>query len=507
MSKENDQSDNSWDDEDEQPRHPSHPSRRLRPRGVPGAGEIYEEYDEPSPKHSRTSRRAHDEALARVRQRPRQPLYPEQTEPRAKPPAPKPRRAIPRNEQEADYLSQTARLRRDEDDYPSQTARLRRELEGGYAYQQPSTADRQANARAEEPYEAYEEYEEYAAQKAARHRRAQFAQRPPQRRRQRGNFGSNLLAGCIGVLLTFVVIIAVGAYFLLHNTPLGQSFGKSIYTQQVSQAITLGNASELIVKNQIGNVSVSFGNSSSLTSVRKVQAGSQSEADSQFTKITLNTQQISQGADPACTASSCLLITTTLPPNTSSGGLFGSANSSSIDLALILPTSFQSSTPTTPYILDASTISGNLAINGFNGILNLTSDSGTISVQHTFIFAGTCLQTMQGDIAVGQGSVFDLNHASNQIPCSPTSSSGVHPWFNITSGRGNVNITLTTLSTNLLFDANTNNGKIGDDFGLNIPSTSDGSASYHGPLLANSTPTASLYVFTSTGNIEIQQQH
>ncbi|HXR66713.1 MAG TPA: hypothetical protein VN729_12350, partial [Ktedonobacteraceae bacterium] len=58
---------------------------------------------------------------------------------------------------------------------------------------------------------------------------------------------------------------------------------------------------------------------------------------------------------------------------------------------------------------------------------------------------------------------------------------------------------------NLLLDANTNDGANTDDFNLNI-SSSDNSGSYHGPIIPNTNPTASLYVAASTGNIALHKQ-
>lgn len=496
------------------PETPEYPLTRPRPRGVPGAGSMYEEEedDELTARDPRTTRQAHKEALARVRQRPRQPLpshNPEEPRARSAPPASKTgHTARLHHDHSEDHPSHTSRVRRDYgEDHPSHTTRLYRDHSEDYA-ERPTTLLRPP--RTYEPYDdEYERYEQHAGYGTARQQRAYASSHQPyQRPRRRRRTGSRILTGCVGVLLTLAALVAVGAYYVLHNTPLGQSFGQTTYTQQISQAIALGNASEVIIKNQIGNVSITVGgnaSNASLTSMRKVQAHSQSEADSQFSKIVLSTQQISQGADPACTASACVRITATLPPATNASNLFGPINTASIDLTLTLPSNFNSPDPTKPATLSASTASGDLSVSGFNGILYFTGNSGAIHVTHTLIFAGTCLQTMQGDITIGQGSIFDLNQPSNQIPCSPTTSSGVHPWFNITSGRGNVAIALTAPSTNLLLDANTNDGKINDDFGVNIPSNSDGSASYHGPLVPNGTPTASLYVFTSTGNIAIQQ--
>lgn len=564
MSKENDLSDQPWGDEDEEespldttpqnrpsarssalpPQTTSRPSMRLRPRGVPGAGQIYEEHDESLTQRSRTTRQAHDEALARVRQRSRRPWSEQEqgTMPRSSS-ASKSRRLSSRREEMDEYPSQGSRVRRGEREefssqgvrgrrdemdehpsqgvrgrreeianYPTQIMRMRREDMDDYAYPQEiplnmprePVASAHSHARARD-YEAYDEYDAVRYQRGQSSRRPQ-SHRPARRRRA----GSGFLTSCLAVLLTLVILIVAGLYYVLRNTPLVQNLGKAAYTQQISQTLTLGNVGAVIVKNQIGNISINVGgneSSASLTSVRKVQATSQSDADNQFDKIIVSTQQVSQGTDPACTVSTCFLIAATLPPdpNANSGGLFGASNTSSVDLVLTLPTSFNSPDPAKPSILSASTTAGDLAVSGFNGMLNLTGNSGKITVAHTLIFAGTCLQTMQGDITVGQGSIFDLSQPSDQIPCSATASSGVHPWFNITSGRGNVDITLTTPSTNVLLDANTNNGKISDDFGLNIPSTSDGSASYHGPLLPNGTPNASLYVFTSTGNINVHQ--
>ncbi|HEU5374530.1 MAG TPA: DUF4097 family beta strand repeat-containing protein [Ktedonobacteraceae bacterium] len=461
---------------------PDHPGARARPRGVPGAGRIYEESDEQLSQRARLTRQSHDEALARLRQRPRQSASSEETQARSGAPTKKSGRATPRRAQaeENPYTSTEARGRRTDAD----------------AYQQSVPRERGRRSYEDEQYEAYETEQ------------ARRKQPPQQVRRRRGRkMASNILVGCLGGLITVALLIAVGAFYLLHNTPLGQNFGKTAYTQRTSQSIVLGHATELIVKNQAGDVAINIdagANSAGVTSVKKVQASSQSDANKQFSQLVLSTKQIGQGDDPLCTATSCLLVTATLPAN-NGGSIFG-GSSSTIDLALTLPVSFNSPDPATPDTISASSTSGNLTVNGFNGILNLTGNSGNISVAHALIFAGTCLQTMHGDVNVGQGSLFDLNQPSNLIPCSNTTGSGVHPWFNIRSGRGNVEIALNAPSSNLLLDANTNSGQISNEFGTSIPSNSDGSATYHGPLLPNSNPIASLYVFTSTGNIEIRRQ-
>ena len=532
------------------PEMPRRPGTRALPRGVPGSAYTYEEHDEADEQEARRSRQAHKDALARLRRRPHQPIYARTQEepPTRTPPASRQSRAPqPQNEE---YPSRPASPRRErpgasptrpvrperaasdfaasqravdpyqpfaEDDdelYPS--AARDRPREQGFARARDDDAYRRRDYR-DPRYEDEDEYDVRATPSTRRERgrsrhedeygdatRYNRYTRGRQQRR-RGRAGSHIFAGCLGALLTIIVIVAVAAFYLLHNTPLGQTFGKTAYKQSSSQPISLVGVGELIVKNQVGNITigVASGNSSGLTSTRTVYASNSSDADTLLSKMTVSMKQIAQGADPTCITSACLLVSATLPPNTTSG-LFGNTISS-MDLRLTLPSSFNTPDPTAPHVISASDKSGNISIDGFNGVFNLTGESGSINVTHSLIFAGTCIQTMQGDITINTGSLFDLTQSSNRVPCSATTSSGEHPWFSVTSGRGNDTIALSAPSTDLLLDANTNNGKISNDFGLNIPGTSDGSASYHGPLLPNSTPTASLYVFTSTGNIAIRK--
>lgn len=513
MSNENDQPKNNsaWDDEDEaetprtyhdaylnalnqnrpQPRSsetPQEPPRRTRPRGVPGSARIYEENEsDDRPSRARPTRQSRENVEARLRQRQRQPVYArDREEPRARPPAQA--RKQPRREEMDVYPTRQ----------PSQ-ARSPRPA--------PGTSSR-ANQRATRPYEEYDEYDEYEIFEESRRRPSQ------QHRHKRGSGRSalsTLFTGCLGGLLTLIVVAAVVIFLIIHNTPLGQNLGigKSTFKQSGHQTITLGSATQLIVRNQAGNIAVTIdpnATTASLSSIKQVQATGQDDANNQFKRIVLTTNSISQGADPACAASDCVLVTTAVPTTGGSGSLFGSGNGTSIDLVITLPGSFNSPDPATPNTITANANAGDINVSSFNGILSLNSTAGDIKVAHTLIFASTCIQTLHGDITVGQGSIFDLASASKRVPCSNTTSNDPHPWFNIKSGVGNVDIALTTNLTNLLLDANTNNGKITDDFNLNISANSDGSASYHGSLLPNTSPRASLYVATSTGNITLRKE-
>jgi hypothetical protein len=494
------------------------PSRsgRTRPRSGPGGGRIYEEGNE-RPTRPRPTRQSRDEVYSRHRQRPRQPIYSrDQEETHVRPPArtqktepPTPRRERPTNslypktEQPAPrrerptnspYQSPPSRHVRDEI-YPDQQLIPRRTQR---------ISDQPPGYSRNEQYEEYEEYEEY---QGVQPRQRQPERRPPQRHHKRergGRIFSNILVGCVGSLITLALIIGVIGYVLLTKTPLGQNLGKSPHTHQnPPQILTLSSTTPLIVRNQIGNVTISVDQNTpnaTLVSTKNVQAGSDDEANRLFNQIMLTTNSIHRGEDTDCVANTCLLITATLPSTN---------NSVSMDLTITLPTSF--SDPSNPYTITASTVAGTLAVTNFTGILNLSNKKGgkvDINVTHTGIFPGSCLQTTEGSINVNQGNTFFFNPKPQMTPCTTNRHSTGAPWFRIIGGTGDVNIALMPSYTQLQLDVHTNQGKITDDFGLQVDS-SGGEASYSGPLIphANTTPDDPLlYITTSTGNINIQKQ-
>lgn len=532
MSNENEQPANSWGDEHEmgetfqdaylkavnqnrpQPRSGNTPQsmsetpgRRPRPRGVPGSADFYEEIEgEERPSRSRPTRQSREEVEARLRQRARQQLPTrEQGESRPRPAAqsrrPQPRVSTRRDE-EIGYPSSASGPVRTTRDFAQEAPRMTRD----FARETPrttrafSTRHTDSSDGGNDQYDEIDIIEDYPPTR----------KHHPRHRRRRGVF-STLLTGCLGGLITLLVVAGVLIFLVLHNTPLGQTLGnvgKSAFNQSSQQVLTLSSDTQFVVKNQIGNITVNVSpdaSTATLNSIKHVQASSQSDADVQFKHIALNVTTITQGADPACLASTCLLINATIP-TTNEDGLFGSGNSPSIDLTITLPASFNSPDPTRPGMLAANASAGAITVSGFNGVLNLNGKAGNITVAHALIYAGTCIQTLHGNISVTQQSIFDLATSSKFTPCSNIVSTDPHrPWFNIKSGVGNVDITLTTNLNNLLLDANTNDGKITDDFNLNITSN-DGADTFHGPIIPNTNPTAALYVATSTGNITLHKQ-
>ena len=525
MSNENEQFAYTWDDEEEsespsdssypdshQPRsappgsdparRAPQPQRRVRPRGVPGSADFYEVSDDDEQARPRRVRQSREEVEARLRQRNRQTRNQGEIRPRpqgqqySQTPRPTQRGA---RETGSVYQSEPLRQARPTRDFASDSSRPTRDFS---AVNRPS--------RAPEPYDAHDEYnahpeqEEHSYQPEHRHRHHH-------RHEKRRRVFSTVFTGCLGGVITLLVVAAILVFLILHNTPVGQNLGvtkTTVNQPPQTQTLALDNATQLIVKNQVGNISVNVdqnATTATLTSVKHVQASSQSDANTQFKGIILSIKPLVQSADPACLVSSCLSISATVPTNTSSGGLFGGGNGDSIDLAITLPPGFNSPDPGVPDIITASADAGNINVSSFNGVLNLNGNAGNITIAHTLLFASTCIQTLHGNISIAQQSIFDLTSASPRVPCNNTTSTdATRPWFNIKSGVGNLDITLTTNLNNLLLDANTNDGKITDDFNLALTS-SNGSYSYHGPIMPNTNPTASLYVATSTGDIALHK--
>lgn len=554
MSNENDQSGNYWDEDDEnnEPQswrdaylraenqnRPQPRSRDLSSDNMPDrAGNRARKSDLPlksteGPLRSRPARQSREEVYARLRQRPRRPIYSrEQDETRTQPPSQPGKQAQPapyRSETEEYPYAQQPPTRGSQPGIPTRSSNVR-STDSSQIYGEDERAYYRAQ-RGRDRSDAYDseyregqrgrthntEYDEYNERRRGKNRAVEYEEydeyeviqaRQRRRPKRKRRVFSTLLTGCIGGLLTLLIVGGVLLYLAIHETPLGSSLGigKSLYTHSAQQTLALGNATQLIVNDQAGNVSVSIdpsASSASVSSIKKVQASNQSDANTQFNGLVISAKQVSQGDTTGCTAASCFLISATLP-TTGSGGLSGALNNDSIDLNITLPTSFSSpANPSMPNTISVSDQTGNISVDHFNGILNLDSRNvGNISVSNAVIYAGTCIQTMHGNVNVNKNNFFDLAQSSKLVPCSNTSESGSHPWFNLRSSVGNVNVTLPTNSTNLILDASTNNGKITSDFNLNI--TTDGaSATYHGPILPNSNPTASLYLFTSTGNIAL----
>ncbi len=456
---------------EEHPRQHDGPSRTNEPR------QRYDAYGQPR-QGTRSPRESYETSTESPRERPRQ------TRDSRERPGPydktgeryQQQHRISRNSREEAY----ARLRQ----RPRQPGYSREEVYGDY----PDTQQRNRPLRDPE----IEELDRRAL-------RPRTTSLPPQRPLiKRRRVWSTLLIGCIGGIVTIALILGVIAFILFRAIPLNfGGIGKTSYTKQLPQQplpIT-SSIKQLQVNNRVGNISITVDPSATqgtLTGVMKVQASNSSDAAKEFGRIAVD---VKPGSDP-----SILTVNATVP-DTSGALLPGSSDS--VDLTIVLPSSVNN---IPPFTLNAGVAAaGDIAIQNFNGVLALTDNTGNITVQHGLLAAGSCLQTNNGNITLGGGSILDLIYASQLIPCTTNTTQNPHPWFSIKSGTGNVDVTLGTESTNLILDANTNNGKINNDFGLNVQQNPDGSATYHGPLIPGSSPTASLALTVSTGNINLHK--
>ena len=324
---------------------------------------------------------------------------------------------------------------------------------------------------------------------------------PPQRRRR---IWSTLLIGCVGGIVTVLLILGIIAFVLFRTLPisLGGVIGsKTSFTKQVQQVLPPISATtrQLQVHNRVGNLSIMVDSTvtqATLSAVEKVQASSSSDANKEFGRISVN---VKAGSDP-----SILTVSATVPDT--SGGLLAGA-SDSVDMTIVLPPSAVNNNPTLPFTISASVAStGDMSVQNFNGLLNLTDNMGNISVQHGLLTEGSCLQTNNGNVTFNGSLAIGVNSDTGLIPCTANTTQNPHPWFSIKSEVGNVDVTLSAETTNVILNASTNSGKINaGDFNLNIPQNSDGSASYDAPLTAGTSPTAMLVLGVSTGNITLHK--
>lgn len=319
--------------------------------------------------------------------------------------------------------------------------------------------------------------------------------RPPKRRARRSVW-STLLIGVIGGIITIALVAGIGWFFLIHTLQMsfpGLGIGTSTYTS-AQQSVPLNITSSIMqlqVTNNVGSISISDNPSltsgGTLTFVKKTQASSASNAASDFARIQVKAQP---GKSAACPATSCMTVSVSAPSNTPA----------SVDMTIVLP----AQSPTPPFVLAATTQTGNITVQGFNGLLTLTVDTGNVNVKGSLMAAGSCLQDRVGNITFA--GTLETGVAPTINPCqgNPVTSGSSQPWYSFKQGTGNIDVSLNSISANIILDAAIfNQGKINSAFPIAIPSASP--PSYDGPLLPNTKPSAILLLTVDTGNITLHK--
>jgi hypothetical protein len=318
----------------------------------------------------------------------------------------------------------------------------------------------------------------------------------PQKRRAHRSVWSTLLIGVVGGIITVALVAGIGWFFLIHTLQMsfpGLGIGTSTYTstQQTVPLNITSSITQLQVTNNVGSISISDDSSvtsgGTLTFVKKTQASSASSAASDFARIQVKAQP---GNSAACPATSCMTVSASAPPNAPA----------TVDMTIVLP----AQNPTPQFVLTAATQTGNIAVQGFNGLLTLTVDTGNVNVKGSLMAAGSCLQDRVGNIVFA--GTLETGVAPTINPCqgNPVTSGASQPWYKITSGTGNVDVTLNSISANIILDAAVfNQGKIISAFPIAISSASP--PSYDGPLLPGKQPTAILLLTADTGNITLHK--
>ncbi len=305
------------------------------------------------------------------------------------------------------------------------------------------------------------------------------------------------MIGVIGGIVTIALVVGTGWFLLIHTLQVsfpGLGIGTSKFTD-VQHTVPLNITSsitQLQVTNNVGSISISDDSTTTtggtLTYVKKTQASSSSNAASDFSHIQV---QVQPGNSAACPSTSCLTVSAILPANISG----------SVDLTFVLP----AQNPTPQFVLNAQTQQGKILVQGFSGLLTLTNNIGDINVTGGLLDTGSCLQTVKGNITFAGTLETATPPAINPCQGNPVTTTGsLQPWYSIKDGTGNIDVSLNTVSANIILDATIfNQGKISSEYPITIPSASP--PSYTGPLLPGTQPTAQLLLTVDTGNITLHK--
>jgi hypothetical protein len=306
-----------------------------------------------------------------------------------------------------------------------------------------------------------------------------------------------LLLGCFGGVLLVFVAAAIVIFLAVSRTvssvplpgvdsstvPVIGGNNPSTFTRTDVQSVPIsGNIAQVQVHNQIGNVTLSTDPNAQrvikVTALKRVKAANESAAQSDF-----NSMQVQASVDRD---THILTVSATAP--SSNGSLLGNHNDT-IDLSIVFPPASLSN-GSSPVTLNIATSVGNVQVSGLNGMMTVKDNIGNVTVQQAHLFDGSHLETGTGDVTFNGSLDTTLNPQAN---------------YKFQCEVGNLNVTLPS-TTNVTLDANTNVGTIKSAFPINAQS-SDGSASYYGPLIPNASPapTVTLVLDVSSGNVVIQK--
>jgi hypothetical protein len=316
--------------------------------------------------------------------------------------------------------------------------------------------------------------------------------------RPRRRAGSTLFIGCIGGIVTVAIIAGIVLFVVFRVLPSaipGLNIGTSTYTSpQQTIPLPISGKSQLQIQNPVGNISITVNpnaKTGTLTYVKKTVASSQGNANAEFAHMTVTANP---GSTSSCPAASCLAVT----------GAIANQTNDAINMTITLPPQ----SPSPPFMLSSTSQQGNISVEGVNGLLSLTNDTGNITVKGGLLAAGSCLQDRDGSVTFAGTLETGVPPTINPCTGAPVSgTSSEQPWYSMKTGTGNVDVTLNTLSTSIQLDASINNqGKIISAFPLNIKQNPDGTSNYFGPLLPNTRPAALLTLTIDvSGNITLHK--
>lgn len=360
----------------------------------------------------------------------------------------------------------------------------------------------------EQDDDLYNEYDD--AYEDRRRRPVRASRSPRRRRRRRRSIWPLLLGGCaLGVLCTVFAAAAIvfvtyraaqggGAPGIVNLT--GQSTTQP-FTQDTTQQVSLSGLTQVQVCDKIGNVSLKVDpgvSTATVTTEKIVHMTSKTAANQEFGRIAVEVQPpgtitktltcTQQQAAATTSTTSTLTINTSIPD--SSGLMPGTGDA--VNIAITLPPGVFANAAS-PLHLDIEAPLGNVTVDGVTGVLTIKGSSGNVSLTNAILIDGSHIETGQGNITFS---------GRLAIPSDTTTQAN----YNFSSEQGTLDVTLPS-TTNVILSANTNAGTVHSDFPINVSSSGNGPANYHGPL-NSSAPIQSTSLLTldvGIGNVNIHR--
>ncbi len=303
----------------------------------------------------------------------------------------------------------------------------------------------------------------------------------PQNQGPARNHAAPVILGVLGGCLALFIIAIVGGIAFL-----GVTFGSILHTLKNTKTVSASTSQTLSVT---GAPTISM---TQLNGSFTVLSGTSNQVVIEITKYATATDQtkaqalLEQGSYDVHQNGNTITITTSQPPETNPFSIWR------LDVTLTVP-------PTSNLLLKGN--AGQISVQDISGLMNLSTDAGTIHASHVVLFNNSTITTKVGDIILAdQTSIMDSSQVTIQTDVGKIMSYvslGQHDSLLLTSNVGDITLSMPK-TTSAHIDATTGSAGTISVTGFNLPVSSNG---VHADTAPN--PTNTLTLKTSVGTLSI----